>query len=461
MKRKTAHWPFAPDRFPIFYGWPLLAAGTLGILMSVPGQTMGVSVFTDSLLGALKITRDQLSFAYMVGTLASAAFLPYAGRLYDRHGARLSAAVACLCLSAVLVLLSQSDIVAGQIAAVSGVGATVAAFVVVLPAFMALRFFGQGVMTLSSHNMIAKWFDRRRGFAVGVSGVFTALGFSTAPIVLDLAIGAFGWRGAWIAMAAVITLGFLPIVFALYRDNPEACGLYPDGHTPTKEEEDTAREARPDWTLQQARRTGLFWVFSLSFSLIALYGTGLTFHIVNIFESAGMTRTDAVSIFLPASAVAVMVHLSGGWLSDRIPLNRLLALMLAGLMLAMVGLTQLAPGWPVACLIVGNGLSMGLFTLLSAVAWAKFFGRRQLGAISGLNMSVVVFHSALGPVIFSQSVSWTDSYRAAGIFCALAGMSLLTALFVVRCDKPRKPVLHAEVGHGIRSETTPASACTD
>jgi hypothetical protein len=36
----------------VFYGWPIAAAGALGVLMSVPGQTMGVSVFTDSLLTA-------------------------------------------------------------------------------------------------------------------------------------------------------------------------------------------------------------------------------------------------------------------------------------------------------------------------------------------------------------------------------------------------------------------------
>lgn len=52
---------------------------------------MGVSVFTDALLEALRLSRDQLSLAYMFGTLLSGALLPYAGRLYDRFGARVSA----------------------------------------------------------------------------------------------------------------------------------------------------------------------------------------------------------------------------------------------------------------------------------------------------------------------------------------------------------------------------------
>ena len=60
--------PFPPSRLPFFYGWVILLAGTIGILMSIPGQTMGVSVFTENLLRDLAINRNNLSLAYLVGT---------------------------------------------------------------------------------------------------------------------------------------------------------------------------------------------------------------------------------------------------------------------------------------------------------------------------------------------------------------------------------------------------------
>lgn len=41
--------PFAPRRAPFFYGWVVVVASTIGVVMSIPGQTMGVSVFTDPL----------------------------------------------------------------------------------------------------------------------------------------------------------------------------------------------------------------------------------------------------------------------------------------------------------------------------------------------------------------------------------------------------------------------------
>jgi len=115
MKTNNSHRPFSPGKLPFFYGWPILAAGTLGVLMSIPGQTVGVSVFTDYLLESLELSRDQLSFAYMAGTIASSLLLPWAGRLYDRFGARVTAAGAGFCLALVLIAFSKSDILAGHL----------------------------------------------------------------------------------------------------------------------------------------------------------------------------------------------------------------------------------------------------------------------------------------------------------------------------------------------------------
>lgn len=120
MRKRFADMPFSPARFPVFYGWPILASGSLGLLMSVPGQTMGLSVFTDSLLEALGLTRSQLSAAYMFGTIGSACLLPWAGRLCDRFGTRSAAVVSSVWLAVVLVILSRSDLLAQETASLLG-----------------------------------------------------------------------------------------------------------------------------------------------------------------------------------------------------------------------------------------------------------------------------------------------------------------------------------------------------
>jgi len=91
------------------YAWVIWLFSTLGFLFSVPGQTMGMGVYTDYFIEALGLTRTQLSLAYLVGTLLSAFCLPRAGRLFDQHGGRVMIAASSVLLALVLIYISQVD----------------------------------------------------------------------------------------------------------------------------------------------------------------------------------------------------------------------------------------------------------------------------------------------------------------------------------------------------------------
>ena len=77
-----------PSHFPFFYGWVIVFAATLGTVFSIPGQTMGFSVFTEILMKELQLSRVQLSVAYCLGTVLSGVMLPMVGRWMDRWGER-------------------------------------------------------------------------------------------------------------------------------------------------------------------------------------------------------------------------------------------------------------------------------------------------------------------------------------------------------------------------------------
>ena len=98
--------PFAPSRFPIFYGWVIVVAATIGSIFSIPGQTMGFSVFTDVLIEELGLSRVQLSFAYCLGTVASGLTLPALGRILDRWGERRMAVISVVATGLVLFYLA-------------------------------------------------------------------------------------------------------------------------------------------------------------------------------------------------------------------------------------------------------------------------------------------------------------------------------------------------------------------
>ncbi len=410
--------------------------------MSLPGQTLGVSVFTDSLIEVLGLSRSLLSIAYLIGTIASASTLSYAGRLYDRFGSRVMAAASAVGLGVVLVLMTRVDAVAAVFGRAFPAGwSWLPPFVVVSIGFFGMRFFGQGVLTMSSNNMVMKWFVVKRGLAAAIVGTVLSFVFSGAPRVLDALIGAFGWRGAWIVCAVVVGVAFPFVAAVFYRDNPEQCGMTPDGPIRLGRPRRRRRTPQPsspetDFTLPQARRTFSFWVFGSALFLLSLYSTGLTFHIVSVFAEAGMPRELAVSIFLPASVIAVVIRLCAGFISDSVKLKYLLIGLLLGVLLSATSVMMLGPGVPVVGLIVGNGLAGGLFGLIATVTWPQFYGRSHLGAITGFIMALQVAGSAVGPYAFSFSLSLTGGYAAAAGACLAAASALLFAAF--RAERPRE-----------------------
>ena len=105
-----ADFPFSPAGFPVFYGWAILVASVLRVLTSIPGQTIGVSFFTDHLIAATELSRLALANAYLVGTLTSGCLLPFGGKLLDRLGARRVVVLAAVGLGITLAYLRRQAI---------------------------------------------------------------------------------------------------------------------------------------------------------------------------------------------------------------------------------------------------------------------------------------------------------------------------------------------------------------
>jgi len=420
--------PFNPKKIPFFYGWVIALVGTIGIIMSTPGQTIGISAFTEHLLKAFGISRNQFSFAYMIGTIASSIFLIKAGKAYDKFGVRIVAGLAAFGMGAALIGLSFADIAVSKIS-VSFIPNAYIAIAILMIGFFALRFFGQGVLTMVSRYMIAKLFIRKRGLVVGITGIFISFGFSTSPKLLNALIEKVGWRMTWILCGLIAGVLFSFIIFLLYRDNPEECGEVPDGSI-AENIEKSIHSVRKQFTLTEARRNFAFWIFTLSLAMCSLYFTAVTFHIASVFNEAGLDTQKAFSIFIPASVISIFGRLIGGWISDKIKLKYLLSVFLIGMIISIIGMISLnGDAISIWSLIIGNGIMSGLFALILSIVWPTYFGREHLGAISGLNMSVMVFFSAVGPWIFSQSLAYSNSYRPAGYFCLVAVLILFVLSF--------------------------------
>jgi OFA family oxalate/formate antiporter-like MFS transporter len=408
--------PFRPTAFPFYYGWVVLAASTIGLVMSAPGQTIGVSVFTESLLDVTGLSRVEFSNAYLMGTLASGLMLPYAGTVIDRIGVRSGVVWASFGLGLVVAYLSQVDRLAARFSSF-GISETVAAYALLTLGFLGLRFSGQGILTLVCRTMLGRWFERRRGLVSSISGPFASFAFAGSPLVLAGWVANSGWRGAWLEISLVVGIGMAAFGWIFFRENPEECGLEIDGGpdpallTDAGGASERASVARQrDFTRGEAIRTAAFWIVTLGISNHAMVGTGMALHIVDLGAEVGLAKSDALGIFLPITLISVPTGIAIGLAVDRFPMRFLLM----GMMVGQVLMFGLAPrlGDPLLywfC-IAGWGFSGGFYGPLSVAAIPNFFGRTHLGAISGVMMMVIVIASALGPAMLATVKSSFGSY---------------------------------------------------
>lgn len=420
------------SRLPFYYGWVILIVGSLGVLASIPGQTMGVSVFTDHYIEHLKISRVSLSSAYMAGTLASSFLIPFAGIFYDKKGAKVTSSIAAVALALFISLLGFSKPISVFLTSFFHAPPTLVVMILMIIGFFGIRFFGQGVLTIVSRGMIARWFTSRRGLAVGLMGLVTSFGFSYAPQPLQSLINYFDYDKALLFIALILVGVFLPIVLIFFKNDPASCNL--EMEQGLKEKIITSKYSSKDALIEkdvhEAKKDIMFWIILVFLGYWGMYNTAITFHIVSIFNEVGTDALAAVKIFLPISIISVISRFIASFISDRFNIRYIFYVFSISLMGASLAIFLLSTTFGYFLLIISLGIAGGLFGMLNIVTWPKLYGKKHLGAISGFAMSIIVAGSAIGPWFFSIIFKYTQSYKSVGLF-GLVFSTLLALLFLI------------------------------
>ena len=382
-------------------------ASLVGILTG-PGQSIGVSVFRQHLSDGLNLSDSAIATAYLLGTLLSSTCQPRIGRWVDQIGVRRASTVFGVAFALVLAHMSM-----------------VRGFVWLAAGFFGIRLLGQGALSLTSTVAVVHWFDRRRGFALGLKMTLTMGGMSVVPILLAVAIDAWGWRIAWLAASAVIALAAVPVSWFGYVNRPADLGQLPDGAPPVHV--DQTGSAQPSATRSKALRSTAFWALAAVTATNSLLGTGLLFHQTNLLGEIGYSNAQAAAMFLPQAGGAVIGGLTFGWLADRAArpmLPTVVALLLASTLL--LGGTSVT--FPTVLLYsVVLGMTMGSGAAVQSSLLPALFGVGHIGSISGTLALISVLASALGALTFSLgSIVWGD-YRSASLWFTV--LPLAVALF--------------------------------
>ena len=412
-------WPFRR----VYYGWAVMTASMLTAAASVPMQGPIMGVFLRPIQDELGWSATSISVGFALGSGLGGVCSVWVGRALDRRGAR-------------GVMVVSGMIIVGCMA---GLAAMTQAW-----HFWGLFGVARGTAAagaqLGTMVALASWFVRKRGRVVGLLGVGQRTGQAIMPIPIGLMIVHFGWREAWVALAGFAFLAIVLPSAAYMRRRPEDYGLLPDGQQPTAEVrvgETSEAAGETLWSLAEAKRTRTLWALIVGQAAVVLAVNATNLHITASFQDKGLsqqTAVNALTVYLVAAALSVF-----GWglAMERVH-TRYLAVISAALFSVSMGLATVAASFAMAALFsVVFGNALGVWTVVSRMLFANYFGRRSFGAIRGFAAPIMAGVSMIGPVFAGRIWDLTGSYDAA--FATFAGVFVVAFAAFALAAPVRKP----------------------
>lgn len=380
-----------------------LLGGFLLTLFSGFGQTIFIGASGGELRAAFDLTNGEWGNIYGLATLASAATLPFIGRVMDhRPGWQVAAMVIpALAAACVSMAFARSVLMLGV-------------------SLYLLRLLGQGMMSHIALTETARWFAATRGKAVSI----VVLGFQAQealfPISFTLIVAAYGYRTGWLVAAASLVVIALPLIVLLLRKE----------RTPQGRGEVKPATTR-DWTRAEVIRDPLFYAICTGVLAPPFIGTTLFFHRDHLAEFRGLGDATMGAGIPVMAALTVVFALITGRLVDRFSASRLLPVVMIPLSLGSLAVAALDGALGVIVFFGLFGISYGFATTLFGSLYPEVYGTRHLGSIRSVTQSAMVFSTALGPwitgALIDLGVPLTTQFAWMAAYCAAAFAILLTA----------------------------------
>jgi MFS family permease len=396
-------------RTPMFHGWVVAFGSAFGV-------AFGVSAYLPATIGLMvgPLHRDlgwtvpQVLLALSFATTCTIVAAPLVGSLIDRYGARHIIALSFVCEG--LIIASCCNL------------HDLRWFYFRYAAFALL---GTGTTAIGFSTLISRWFDRRRGLALGIALGGLGAGGVFWSLVTQWLFDHLGWRQAFPILGAIV-IAIAPALFLALRDDPASLGLTVEGCAsggPSRV------STTPGLTLRAAAARAQYWLMILTFLIISSSTYGVILNLVPLLVSRGATATHASHVQASLWSVLVFGRIATGWLMDRYFAPRV-ALMF--LFPSIIGLVMLATDTGsgsafVAAMLVG--LAAGAEVDVMAYLVGRYFGVRHFAAVYATFFAIYAVGTSIGPALTAAFADRCGGY-AAPLWCLVAGLCLAAVLLL-------------------------------
>jgi len=405
----------------VFYGWWIVLVAFLCNFVWSGFAYYSFSLFVKSLENDFKWGRGEIMLGFSVFFLASGLVSPFIGRLIMRFGERKVISVGAVLMGIAMALLGS----------VTNIWQ--------FYAFYALVGIGMaGMGTIPASSLVSKWFNKRRGLAIGIMAFGVGMGgFVAAPVVAGTLIPVFGWRAAYFVLGAVTCLIIIPATLLVVKaSKPEDMGLYPDGRKIS--EEAVQRKLSSTVTLKLTEKAAIaapaFWLIAICVVLSQFSMVGVSQNQVPFLMDIGFPIQTAASALGFLALMSAVGKLGFGWLCDRIKAKYVTAI---GFILQVIGIiillniNQESPVLMLWAFAFTMGLGIGSWLPTMSMLVSQNFGLVIYPTIFGLMTLCQCLGASIGPAVTGRLYDIMGDYKLAFlILLGLYAVALPAVLFV-------------------------------
>jgi MFS family permease len=399
------------NRPRIFYGWVIVFTAGVGLLLGyAPVFVYSFSVFIKSLAQDFHTSRTSISFAFTLANVMQSVGAPLIGRLVDRFGAHKVIVPSTVIFGLVIISFKYFSTNLWQLYAF----------------FIVIGFIGTGAAPVPYGIVVSRWFDRRRGLALGLMMMGLSSGAILMPPIAQRLIVLFGWRTAYAIVGFVVLAISVPVVGIFLKDSPEKMGLQPDGE-PDLNTGSIERKNEQGVTWSVARREPTFWFLASAFFLLGASVHACVIHLVPMLTDRGISVERAAFASSLLGVALLIGRVFTGYFLDRFFGPYVAMLLFSGVAVGIsLFLTGAGGSLPLLAVFL-VGLGMGAEADIIAYLTSRYFGLRSFGEIYGYLFATFTLAGALGPVLMGVGFDHLGSYRAPLLFF-LAATLVATAL---------------------------------
>lgn len=345
----------------------LLAIGFIALFTGNLGQSFFIGLFQSDIANSLNLSTGEFGAVYAALTMTSGFLVLHFGQKLDWIAPRRYALLVLTALLTGVILLTTSP---WLIPAVIGLGL--------------VRLCGQGLMTHFGSTLAGREFTVNRGRALGLVSLGMPLGEIILAPIIALLLGWLSWQQIWWAVAVVIFLIWLSLLFmAQWPDAPEI-----------KRDSSGNKIKGPNPMLEKR-----FWLIIPLTMALPVTLTGIFIYQAQMTTDLNATTTAyALGLTLMGIARFPGALLGGRWI-DELGVALLARLYLAPFALAIIVAVLAGGNAGILILMVGAGISLGMSSPVVDSLLVVLWGREHLGRVRSVKSAFMVFSTGLAPAV--------------------------------------------------------------